>query len=194
MRLRRSLCRWRDCKGKPSVPAFGAVLSSELPITFQVQIPLHIPYRKKEPYLWADAGDTGFETSDAISGPTVTSDLVVEIADSSSKKLFRKKLRRTPVHMQVNAVLIVGACVHEIVSKARDYRKFVPLCWVEIGVAYATIELLLILGPPCCRFSRMLRSGWTPSRHQIQSDIRSNRHWPYSIFRLNLRVSTRGSA
>lgn len=108
LRRRRSWGCRRDRKGKPRVPALGPVLSGKLPVPFQAEETLHASNGKNVSDLRSDAGNTGFKTTDTISGTTVTANLVVDIADSSDENLLGQELRRSPIHMKVDTVLVIG--------------------------------------------------------------------------------------
>lgn len=67
----------------------------------------------------------------------VIRDLLVSISDQTDKHLFRQKLRSTPIDVKIDAVLIIGILVLEIIGEVSDCRKFMPGCWIEVGVAAA---------------------------------------------------------
>src|SRR5215467_41028 len=81
-------CR-RDRKREPDVPAVRPVLGGELPVGFQVEISLQVPDGKEVADLRAKTDDARLKTADAVSGPAVTADLLIEVADNTNKKLFR---------------------------------------------------------------------------------------------------------
>src|SRR5215469_12075910 len=112
-------CR-RDRKREPDVPAVGSILGGELPVGFQVEISLQVPDGKEVADLRAEADDARLKTADAVSGSAVTADLLIEVADNADQKLFRQELRCLPVEMKVDAILVIGGRIFQIVGKARD--------------------------------------------------------------------------
>src|SRR5215467_3360389 len=86
---RRCLRSRRDREREPDVPAVRPVLGRELPVGFQVEISLQVPDGKEVADLRAKTDDARLKTADAVSGPAVTADLLIEVADNTNKKLFR---------------------------------------------------------------------------------------------------------
>src|SRR5262249_9814401 len=64
----------------------------------------------------------------------------VDVADETDLKLLSQELRRPPIEMHVDAVLILGRLIGEIVGEAEHAREFVPGLRVEIGVATAGVD------------------------------------------------------
>src|SRR5262249_59130247 len=93
-----------------------------------------------EPELRANADYPRPEAADAIAGTAVATDLLVDIAHQSGLQLLGQELRRAPIEMHVDAVLILRRLVGEIVSEAEHAREFVPGLRIEIGVAAAGID------------------------------------------------------
>src|SRR5262249_41152516 len=86
---RRLLCR-RDHECDPGVPAVGPVLVGEFPVAFEIEITLRRgAQRNDEPELRAAAHDLRLEAADVIARTAVATDLLVDIADGTDKKLFR---------------------------------------------------------------------------------------------------------
>src|SRR5215831_3290064 len=92
-----SRCRWGrrlfrrgDHECDPGVPAVGPVLVRELPITFEVEIALGRGAQgNNETELRAHANHARLEAADPIAGTTVATDLLIDIANGTDKKLFR---------------------------------------------------------------------------------------------------------
>lgn len=74
------------------------------------------------------------EAADTMTGAAVAADLLVNIADEPDLNLLGRKLRSTPVKVHVDAVLVLGGRVDEIVGEAKQAGKFVSGLRIEIGV------------------------------------------------------------
>src|SRR5215470_18800375 len=108
---RRHSCRrrrWRDREGEPRVDARRPVAGVELAVGFQVQISFHVSDRKKVSDLRTDADDARLEGTNLVARTAVTRNLIVNIADQSYEHLLGQELRRAPVEVKVDAVLIIG--------------------------------------------------------------------------------------
>src|SRR5262249_11388522 len=80
------------------------------------------------------------KAADAIAGAAVAADLLVHIAHRSDLKLLGQELRRAPIKMHIDAVLISGRLVLEIIGEAQHARKFVPGLRIEVGVATTGVD------------------------------------------------------
>src|SRR5262249_49398189 len=76
----------------------------------------------------------------AVAGAAVAADLPVDVADRAELKLLGHELRRTPIEMHVDAVLVLGRLVLEIVGEAEHAREFVPGLRIEIGIAAPGVD------------------------------------------------------
>src|SRR5262249_7726935 len=86
----RRLLRRRDHECDPGVPAVGPVLAGELPVAFEIEITLRGAAQGDDvSELRADADNLRLEAADAIAGAAVATQLSVDIADGTDKKLFR---------------------------------------------------------------------------------------------------------
>src|SRR5689334_16801702 len=139
--------------------------------------------------LWPDAGDTRFEAADAIAGTAVARQLVVPVADETDGKLFAQELRRTDVQMHVDAVLILGVHVFEIVGEAERCRKFMPGLRIEVCIAAAAVDRVVAdaeVGEPRWivsarrQVSRQVRHeivhARIPSHIELRDQISKTRH------------------
>src|SRR5215831_4218096 len=93
-----------------------------------------------EPELRADANHARLEAAHPIAGAAVATDLLVDIAHQSGLKLLGQELRRAPIEMHVDAVLILGRLIGEIVGEAKHAREFVAGLRIEVGVAAAGVD------------------------------------------------------
>ena len=101
---RRLFCR-RDHEGDPGVPTVRPVLVGELPVAFKIEVSLRrCAQGDNESKLRAYADDARLEAAHTIAGTAVATDLLVDVAHESGLKLFRQKLRCTPIEMHVDAV------------------------------------------------------------------------------------------
>ena len=115
-------------------------MAVELPVCLQVDIGLQRPRRNDEAKLRPHADDAGLESAEVIAGAAVGRDLFVEIADGADLYLFGQELRRAPIQMPVDAVLVAGAGVDQVIGKAAHRREFVAGLRIKIRVASAEIE------------------------------------------------------
>src|SRR6266404_4852466 len=81
-----------------------------------------------------------FESVEERCRANIVSDLLVGISDHADKELFGQKVRRTPVEMEVDAVLILRCRVLEIVCEAGDAGKFDSRRRVEVGISGAAVD------------------------------------------------------
>src|SRR5262245_25177029 len=86
----RHLFRWRDHECDPGVPAVGPVVVGKFPVAFEIEISLRRGGQgNDESELRADANHARVEAADPIAGAAVATDLLVDIANGTDKKLFR---------------------------------------------------------------------------------------------------------
>jgi hypothetical protein len=92
----------------------------ELPIAFAVHISLIGPERKYITDLRTDADDTRHERADVVATATIPGELVVHVSHRADQQLLGEELRRAPVQMGIDAILIVGIRIDEVVGEAGD--------------------------------------------------------------------------
>ena len=73
-------------------------------------------------------------------GAAVGRELLVEVADEADLHGLGHELRRPPVEMPVDAILIVGARIDEIVGQPGDHGKFVACLGIGIRVPDTAID------------------------------------------------------
>src|SRR5262245_36110556 len=130
-------CRRRDRERDPGVPAVGTILRRELAVILQIEIALQVADRKDEAELRTSPEYLRLEAADAVAGTAVAADLPVDVAHRSDLELLGQELRRTPIEMHIDAVLVLGRPVLEVVGEAEDARELAPSLRIEIGVAAA---------------------------------------------------------
>ncbi len=96
--------------------------------------------RKDEADLRTDAEHPALELAEPRSGAVVAGELLEQIARHADLHVLAEELRRAPVDVKIDAVLVVGVRIDEVVRGAHDDREFVPRLGVEIGVAHAAIH------------------------------------------------------
>jgi hypothetical protein len=82
----------------------------------------------------------GFEAADMIARPAVTTDFIIDVTDEADLKLLGQELRRAPIEMHVDAVLILGRLIGRIVGEAEHAGEFVAGLLIEIRVAEPGID------------------------------------------------------
>src|SRR5262249_34524673 len=101
----------RDRQAEPCIEAPRPILMVEPGVAPDVQIGLLDPERRldreDEADLRADAEHARLETTDLVARSAVAAKLLVDIADRTDLELFSEELRRRPVHMEVDAVLVL---------------------------------------------------------------------------------------
>src|SRR5262249_31440882 len=96
--------------------------------------------RNNESELRAHADHTRLEAAHPIARTAVAADLLVDIAHQSDLKLLGQELRRAPIEMHVDAALILGRLVGEIVGEAEHAREFVPSLRIEVGITATGVD------------------------------------------------------
>src|SRR5262245_24967202 len=137
----RRLFRRRDYECDPGVPAVGPVLVGEFPVALEIEVTLRRGAEgNNESELRTHADHLRLEAADAIAGAAVATQLSVDVADEPDLKLLGQELRRAPIEMHVDPVLILGRLIGEIVGEAEDAGEFVPDLRIEVGVAAAGVD------------------------------------------------------
>src|ERR1700716_4256362 len=131
---------FRDRERQPRIPTFRPVLGPELEIRLRTQEALHSVQWKDISELRAGREDSRLKRTDPVSGSAISGDLVVGVTHEADKELLGQELRCTPVQVEVDAALILGGRILEIIGKARDGRKLMSCGWVEISIPAAGID------------------------------------------------------
>src|SRR5262249_16247478 len=115
----RRLFRRRDHECDPGVPAVGSVLVGKFPVALEIEITLRLSGQgNDEPDLRPGAHHLRLEAADAIAGAGVATHLSIDIADDADLNLLGQELRCAPIEMHVDAALILGRLIDEIVGEA----------------------------------------------------------------------------
>src|SRR5262249_17778744 len=130
----------RNRERDPGVPAVGPVFRCKFAVILQIEIALKVADGKDEAELRTNANHLRLEAAHAVAGAAVAADLPVDVADRAELKLLVQELRRTPIEMHVDAVLVLGRLVLEIVGEAEHAREFVPGLRIEIGIAAPGVD------------------------------------------------------
>ena len=137
---RRLFCR-RDHERDPGIPSVGPVLVGEFPIAFEIEITLRLGSQgNDESELRAGADDLRLEAADAVAGAAVATDLLVDVADDTDLELLGQELRRSPIEVHIDAILILRRLVGEVVGEAEHARELVPGLRIEIGITAAGVD------------------------------------------------------
>ena len=80
--------RFRNCEGKPCVPALRPALGTKLTIRLHAKEALLPGNRKNVSQLGTDRKHPRLERTDFVAGAAVGADLVIGIADEADKELF----------------------------------------------------------------------------------------------------------
>jgi hypothetical protein len=130
----------RDRKRQPCVPPGRPVAGVEFAVSFEVHVALHPGDGEEIADLRADPDDARLERSELRARSAVAGQLVIDISYRADLKARRQELRRAPVEMRVDAVLVLRGRIDEIVGRADDGGKFVSGLRIEIGVAAAGVD------------------------------------------------------
>jgi hypothetical protein len=126
----RSGRRERQCE--PYVPAFRPVLVAELLVALQVGVALiSFPGWKDVPDLRANPEHARLERAEPCAGAAVAGELLIGVADEADKELLAEELRRAPVEMGVDAVLVIGIRIDEVVGQAATTENSCPVCGLK---------------------------------------------------------------
>src|SRR5207245_1796324 len=90
--------------------------------------------------LRAGACNARLEATDPVAGAAIAARLIVEVAHQADLELLGQKPRRAPVQMDIDAALIFGGGIDEVVSQSSHRRKFISRLFVEIGVAGPAVQ------------------------------------------------------
>ena len=90
--------------------------------------------------LRSDAEHPRLEGADPVAPSAVARELVVDISDQADVQLLGQKLRGSPIQMPIDAVLIIGVRILEIVSQATHGGEFMSSLRIEIRVAAAGVD------------------------------------------------------
>lgn len=126
--------RLRDREGEPRVPAGRSVLGGEFAISFQPEKRVVIADLEDVSQLRTYAEDARAESAKCRGLAEVVGELLVGVTDEADKELLRQETRDAPIEVEINAALILGVRILEIVGEATDAGKLGTRCRVQIGM------------------------------------------------------------
>ena len=103
---------------QPGIPAVRPIFCIKFPVSFYVQVPLHVSDGENISELRADAEDPRPEASKDRVSADVVGDLLIGIADKTNENLLREKLRHPPIEMEIDAALNLRVWILEVVGEA----------------------------------------------------------------------------
>src|SRR5262249_50878368 len=102
------LRRRRDHECSPYVPAVGPVLTGEFPVALEVHVALIVVADFEDVAdLRSDADDTRFEAADPVATSAVAGKLLVDVSDEANLRFLGQELRRAPIEVHIDAVLVI---------------------------------------------------------------------------------------
>src|SRR5688572_6856314 len=155
----------RDRKSQPAIPAFGAMFRTKFEVAAQADIALALAHRKEESGLRTHRIGAGFEIAEHRARTTVTTQLIVDIANEPDVPGLVEELRQRPVDVSIHAVLVVSVIVLEVVGQAPDDGKLVTFFWIEVGVPAAGVYRPVIHAK-ICQFPHFIGADRN-SAHQV---------------------------
>jgi hypothetical protein len=78
-------------------------VSSEFPISLQIEVDLNLSEREDETHLRADTNHARLKRADVVAGATVGADLLVEVSNGADEELLGEELRGAPISASVTA-------------------------------------------------------------------------------------------
>src|SRR5262249_59277135 len=84
--------------------------------------------------------DARLEAANPVARAAVAAELLVDISDGTDLPLLGQELRRPPIEVHVDAILIVGMVIQKVVGEAERAREFIAGLRVEVGVGAADID------------------------------------------------------
>ena len=117
-----------------------AILGPKLFIAAQIRVPLVTADGEHVANLGTYGGHVRFERPHQVAAAAVGSELVVDIASNANLPVRGQELGCRPVEMRIDAVLVVGGRILEIIGEAGNSRKLVTVFLVKIGVSPTGID------------------------------------------------------
>ena len=99
------LARPAKSRMSPTYSSRTADCSIEFPVCLQVEISLHVADGKDIPDLRAYSENARSEAAEKRTSAGVVRDLLVGVSEEAHEGLFRKKLSRAPVEMEIDFTL-----------------------------------------------------------------------------------------
>src|SRR5262249_603760 len=105
-----------------------------------VDVTLHVANRKDVADLRADAGDARTEAVKTCGHAEVVGHLLKVVSNQAKLELLLEEMRRTPVEVKIDAVLILGVGVLAVGGCATNPREFVGGLEMEVSVTAPEID------------------------------------------------------
>jgi hypothetical protein len=80
------------------------------------------------------------EATDTVARAAVAADFLVGITHEPHLNLLGQELRRAPIEVQVDAILLLCCSIFEIICKPKHARELVAGGRIEISVATACVD------------------------------------------------------
>src|SRR5262245_63334361 len=109
-------------------------------VALEVEEALQVAERDDVADLRAQPEHPRLEAADLVAGAAVAADLLIGVADQADKTLLADELRRAPVEVHVDALVILRVHVLEIVGEAEHGRKLAAGLRIEVGIGAAGID------------------------------------------------------
>src|SRR6202453_3152855 len=130
----------RNRERQPGIPARGTVDGVELAIGPQAQKAFQVSHRENISDLRTGTEHACSEPAQNRALAAVIGNLLKGITGHADEKLLREEVRGAPVEMEIDAALVLGVRILEIIGQAGDAGKFIPGRRIEIGVAAAGVD------------------------------------------------------
>src|SRR6195256_4828556 len=161
------------------------MLGAELLVALQVEIGLmRGAERQNVAELRPDAEDARLEASNPIAGAAVAGELLVGVADQAELHLLGEELRRAPIQMRVDSVLVLRVGIFEIVGEAEHRREFPAGLRIEISVAPTGVDRIVsdaeigeagrivsADGDIGCDISHVVMNAVIPAQIELRSEV-----------------------
>ena len=118
----------------------GRFSAGKFLVTLEVQVSLLVSNREQITDLGANAENAGPESAEERGRAKIVGNLLISVSDQSGEHLLGQKVRRAPVKMEVDAILILRGRVLEIVGEAGNAGEFDSRRRVEVGIAGAEVD------------------------------------------------------
>src|SRR6516165_3935285 len=123
---RNSATSWACAASAPPTAAANSLIRPD------VHVSLELAHGDGVTELPTGARNARLKATDPIAGPAIAARLIVEIAHQADLELLGQEPRRAPVQMDVDAALIFGGGIDEVVGQSSHRRKFIPRLLIEI--------------------------------------------------------------
>src|SRR5215469_544192 len=138
-RLPRLLFRCLNRERDVPRPSLQPVAGVELVIASEIEVAFAVRDWKEKPDLRPDSGNARFEFAEPGARAAVGCELIVDIADGAKVEFVGEIRRNRPIQVRVDAALVLGIRIDEVVGEPGDRGPFKSNLLVQIGVARARV-------------------------------------------------------